>query len=703
VTRSGLTRLAMASAVLATVISTGTFLVGPAQAAATPDVTVHVLDVSPNVPPATPSVTPLVVTLELTNTSATTFTQLRLDITREPPISSSSGLRRELANPVESTSQPFRLPSVSLAGDLAPKSSRRVILTLATSTDSNASDALCLCRTGVYPLDFALHAAGGSASGTPERGWGQTYIPSVADAQLSVSWFWPLIDRPHRMTSDTTFIDDALAGSVAAGGRLDRSLAALEKAKSISTVTLIIDPELLDELVVMTQGYRIAGPGGASHTGTGGRAAELWLERFKVVLTRVAGYSLTPYADPDADALTRAGMGWTSAMPTVMAQRLAVAVGIADQHDIAWPPGQTVTGPALTALTANGVRAVLLDDATLPDSHDDGGGHVELANSQASALAVSRDVSAWVSSAVSSNGAGIAAMPALVSSALMPALEETNNFLVLAPDRYADVEPTSAAAALDATSVGPFLPISARTAVAKIRTYSAGDLTEPSGTQDAELAPAQLEQVRAARTSAANLADALGDAGSASVLAGFPDAIQRAESAGWRTDRNDGLAFATGLAASAAALGNAVRIVPPSDGSYSLASNDSPLYLFVRNGLPVPISVKIAVSAVGDVKGFTADTSTVEVVDPGSVQRFRIQAHVERSGHFVVAAMLTTPSGAQVGPTERLSIYSKALGTIGVVITFVAGSVLAIALLVRFSRRFRKRARAKRAARLARG
>jgi uncharacterized membrane protein YbaN (DUF454 family) len=47
------------------------------------------------------------------------------------------------------------------------------------------------------------------------------------------------------------------------------------------------------------------------------------------------------------------------------------------------------------------------------------------------------------------------------------------------------------------------------------------------------------------------------------------------------------------------------------------------------------------------------------------------------------------PSGASFGAALPLSIYSSALGTIGVVITVVAGAILLLALAWRFVRRWR--------------
>jgi len=56
-----------------------------------------------------------------------------------------------------------------------------------------------------------------------------------------------------------------------------------------------------------------------------------------------------------------------------------------------------------------------------------------------------------------------------------------------------------------------------------------------------------------------------------------------------------------------------------------------------------------------------------------------------------IAVTVRTPDGLKLGRSMQLTVRSTALGTIGVVITIVAGCVLALALLVRFTRRMRGR------------
>ena len=94
---------------------------------------------------------------------------------------------------------------------------------------------------------------------------------------MQVSWVWPLLDRPHRSTGESVFTDDGLATSLA-GGRLDRLLQTvqlvLEQSPSLS-MTLLVDPDLIDEVAVMAAGsYRVQTSGTSTAAGTGTAAAK---------------------------------------------------------------------------------------------------------------------------------------------------------------------------------------------------------------------------------------------------------------------------------------------------------------------------------------------------------------------------------------------------------------------------------------------
>jgi hypothetical protein len=90
--------------------------------------------------------------------------------------------------------------------------------------------------------------------------------------------------------------------------------------------------------------------------------------------------------------------------------------------------------------------------------------------------------------------------------------------------------------------------------------------------------------------------------------------------------------------------------------------------------------------------GFQA-ASQPETIPANSRKTVSIATHVERLGQFKVTATLTTPGGQQLGQAVQLSLRSTALGSITKVITIVAASVLVLALLRRFVRRYRHRNR----------
>ena len=142
---------------------------------------------------------------------------------------------------------------------------------------------------------------------------------------VQITMLWPLADRPRLTpgvpggTTPVRLMDDDLATSFAAGGRLDTLLAAAEFATSptvdpggvvTSAMCLAVDPDLLVTANAMTGDYVVAdstdGTDTASRPGTGQVAATAWLERLRALAGRMC-VAATPYAQADLDALQRVG------------------------------------------------------------------------------------------------------------------------------------------------------------------------------------------------------------------------------------------------------------------------------------------------------------------------------------------------------------------------------------------------------------
>jgi small-conductance mechanosensitive channel len=172
------------------------------------------------------------------------------------------------------------------------------------------------------------------------------------------------------------------------------------------------------------------------------------------------------------------------------------------------------------------------------------------------------------------------------------------------------------------------------------------------------------------------------------LLGSFPSAIQASESAGWANDPESADTFSSRLGDEVTALTRSIQIVRPSRGSYSLASSSAPLLVTVLNTLPVAVTIRVALSSARGVAGFRAD-QVVQTIPANSRRTIKVQAHVSRSGRFRIDAQLSSPAGGALGEPLELTIYSSALGTIGVVITIIALAVLVLALINRFVRRWR--------------
>ncbi|MEP7021098.1 MAG: hypothetical protein ABI808_10625, partial [Pseudonocardiales bacterium] len=177
-------------------------------------VRVSFLDVSPTTPARSDKPQPLTVRLRLTNTTGQAIARVTVEADRGNPIDSQAALDQAIAHP-----QP---PDQGLAGRFSTKDPVQATLGALASasveyrstSDTMPDDAgLCICQNRIYPLYFTVHVT--DLNGNDQViGAGQTYLPAFGESvpqPVQVSWVWPIIDRPHRLTGDTVFTDDKLA------------------------------------------------------------------------------------------------------------------------------------------------------------------------------------------------------------------------------------------------------------------------------------------------------------------------------------------------------------------------------------------------------------------------------------------------------------------------------------------------------------
>lgn len=691
---------------------------GTAAARAGDDVVqVRITDITPTAPSRSETPTPLRISLSLTNTSSEALAAVNVAAFRGEPVGNQQALDSVIADATPPTDGLKVTPTKPVTVSLPAKAS--TIAVFSTTISVLNEGGLCQCLDAVYPLHLVA-TADGTAVGSAT-----TFVPSQLQpaTKTKVAWVWPLIDRPHRLTEETVFTDDDLAASVA-GGRLDRVLQVVERLGSGVPMTLVADPELLDELQVMATGRYTVRTTDGTLPGTGQAAAQAWLDRFAALLVGRPGthVSLTPFADPDLRSLAGDDLTWVTTLPAAMARRVSLALaGRALTSDVAWPAGGALPGTALRTLAAGGGRTVVVDSSALRPATRDGIptalAKVRTDAGTLTAVGTSPAVQRQVAEAVTAEAsatAGSTVLPYLVAETTVRSVqsEDDPSYAVLTPPRYVDPDPARAVRAITATSSNPFAtPVDVRTLGSEPSVRSA-KMRASATTAGRSLPAANLAADAAAAEALPAITAMLGRSRDARIaVAGLAYGRQRVASSAWRPLALSPFPAATGgeyAAALSERIGtflDGVRILTPSSGSgsYTLGSQDSSLPITVENTLPYPVSIVVGVSTRDGLPGYDQTGALgAQRIAANSKQTVQVPSRLDRSGRIPIEASLAAPSGRPLGVAVQLYVRSTVFGTIGVVITVVAGGVLAVALIVRFGRRLaRLRRKAAREARSA--
>ncbi|MDQ1751527.1 MAG: hypothetical protein QOE71_2583 [Pseudonocardiales bacterium] len=703
--RRGFQRFLAAAGVLAAVLAT--MLVGPLTGSAqaetpTPGISITLTSMSPRSPDAPIDLAQHVTfTATVVNTSNTSYRDFAIGLERGRPLNNQSALDNAIANPPATDN----LLDSNDADQQRPLPSHSSV-PVSYVSDPN-SNKMCLCATAVYPYALVVRAQTDEFSGFSEVARTQVLVSSflAKPKPVQVGWIWPLIDRPHRSLGDTVFTDDALAASVAPGGRLFRSLKVVTETAAKIRMTLVVDPELLDSLAIMADpaGYSVR-QDGKTVKGTGASAALAWLTTFRVVAAK-EDVVLTGYADPDVNAITRAGITYSTALDPQVKSRIKPFVPQLST-DISWPAGGTVTGKALDSTIASGASAVVLTDAALSGQNNaparpDAISPLPTASGTASALVTDSGIEKTIDSILKPGATAVsqAQQTLLAQLAIRAAAEpDQTHYVVLTPNRWVDPTPAVAVGTILATISNPWsVAMPLRQALATIKPIDRGPLQTGAESASAELSPDLTARLVQVAQKVASLRDALNSNASAQLLGGFNLGLKRGQSSAWRTDRAAGVAFGQDLSNNISGLLNSVSLVKPSDGTYGLSSSRAPVVVTVVNRLDQNVTVRVAVSAVAGVIGFDAAPQT-DTIPANGRKQIQLPTHVERLGQFKVTATLTTPDGQQLGEPVQLTLRATALGGITRTITIVAGTVLVLALIRRFVLRYRNRRRAAQAA-----
>ena len=549
---------------------------------------------------------------------------------------------------------------------------------------------------------------------------------------VPVTMLWPLADRPRLApgvpggTIPVRLMDDELAAELASGGRLDVLLSAAEFATSHDvdpdgavgrSVCLAVDPDLLVTVNAMTAGYVVSDspggpaqePGTPTHPGTGQAAAVSWLNRLRALAHRMCVAPL-PYAQADLDAVQRIGDPGLSATATSAAGEVVNQIlGIVAVRGATLIPDGSLSRRGVDLLSATGNTVVIAAaDSALGDSNDPLPPTPDTVPRRLSPQVVLAPFDPAVGAAFAGAGTDPVA-PSYLNSALLVRLRHDSDvarrqdalgsmlwralqpkvnpraqiFLPptnwnLRPDDAGAIMTTLATAIRSGLAVPRALPalINEASAVSPVNgTQQPAD--EAAGARgrfsDAVVTKISAEMGRLAGLTAALTTDTRSGLTGVSYTAPLREDMLRAVSQADRPDTRNGLAQQRldVVAHAVDDLFGAVTIVTPT-GSYTLATEHSPLPLALHNGLAVPIRVRLHLAVP---PGMT-------VTDPGEIELppgylpMRVPIEVNFTQRVAIDATLHTPDGVPLGELVRLSVHSNAYGKVLFAITMTAAAAL---------------------------
>lgn len=698
--RSPVPRIAVA-ALVAILLSAAALVAAPAANARRvgPELTMTVVNVTPNTPQVSSKPKPLTFTVELVN-HYTKPMDVSVSVARSDPINNIAALDSAIAHP-KPPSPGLVSPLTATARTIVPVG-KSVLATIHTTTAPFGHDGVCLCNELIYPFWFIGSYTAGDTSG---QATAQTFMPSfpTQPKKSTVSWVWPLLDRPHRLLRPNVFLDDVLADEVSRGGRLLRLLQVVQQVSPTVPMTIVTDPDLIDELAVMAQGYQVDTPNGLV-AGTGSAAARGWLSALRVVLDSHPDVQLvfTPFADPAVDSLSRAHMNWSVTLDQAARDRVKTALdGRIPATDITWPAGGTLTANTLSELVSQGTKTVIVNDTALTrgtvDPVPDALAPASTGAGPATLAVTSAPIERLTARVLDPSADGDALLPELVSRLALRLMTNGPRYTVITPPRDLDVSVPVAVRTIEATADSPWSrPLTLGQAVGdpSIAHVDRGTLRRNSRGPD--LGSGLLRTLRGMSNDLPQLTSMFQDPSvAARISSPVPFAVQRTTSSSLLDDRDVSAAMAARLAQIINSIRGRVYIVRPADGTYTLTSSDSQLPVTVVNHLNADINVKVSVQTAGGAPGLTAvDPDKTWPVKADSKVQVHIALHADRVGRIKLIARISTPDGLYLGYGKRetpLSVRSTALGTIGVIITILAAIALALAVVYRQVRRLRRR------------
>lgn len=553
---------------------------------------------------------------------------------------------------------------------------------------------------GVYAVGIEVVGVRGDAAKDPSRvalvrsllPWSP---PTPGLSPTGFSWVWPLVGAPVRLASGV-FAHDALARSLAPGGRLDRLLQAGIRFDQGAALTWVVDPELLETVQDMADGYEVVSDSGRSTVPGGGSGiARSWLDQLQAAAAGAPVLPL-PYADPDLVAMIRHGVPGDVARARTTGTSVVTAVlpTASLAPEIAWPADGYLDRGTLGALARDGVTGVVLDGRALPATIDlsytpSGRGRLSAAAGPVAGLLADPGLADLLAAApTGADGSALAAERVVAETAMiaaeLPSTGTSRTVVAMPPRRwspsqaYLDQLVTVGAAAWAA-------PIGLRELAADpLPEVDRAGLRYPRAERRLELPVPSLRALDTFRSNIALFAGILTDR--TRLVPGLQGSHLRLASTYWR---RRGEARGNRFSREQTYLDGLQRSVRVQPGDFTFGSKSGKIPVTLINDLGQPVNVVLRL----DPQTPRLRLQPVEVPPIGAHQKIQVEvpASAVAGGPVVVEASLRTPGGAQYGQPVALRVRITEIGTVALVITIAAAVVLFLAAGVRVVRRVRRR------------
>lgn len=566
---------------------------------------------------------------------------------------------------------------------------------------------LPFAEQGVYAIAVeVLGVRRGTAGQEFEQRQGimRTFLPWFPNPEaitpVQMVWLWPLADYPAR-TAEGVFLDDQTPLAISSGGRLDE----LVQSGSLQprSVTWIADPAVLQSVQDMTDGYRVQRSGEVV-VGDRSQDAQTWLTTLDSALrqatppaTDAPTLRALPYADIDADALTRADMSTdvvrsiTQAVPVASA-----AIGQPVTGGIYWAPFGRIDRTTADLLASAGVRTVIVSGRFLRAQDAFAGantGRAVISTSFGALQAVLREprMSDLLTSPQRNRSDAIEVRQAFLAESGVLAgtipQDAPSRAVVVGPDDIRwDPSTTVVNSLLRATISAPWMtPLS----LDELLSGPTNPLQRKRGgygriAQAAELPSEYLAQVRRASEELAGFTSVLDNP--IGISDAYAAALLRSASSAWRAEPERGLELLKDTRESLNAQVGQVQVL--SDGTVTFSGDTGRVPVTIENNLERSVTVGVELRASPSLR-LESEPLTGINVEPGRKVSVDLQARVIGGNTLPVRVQLLTADGSRFGSPARIDVASTAYARAAAWVVAIAFVAIVVFVIVGVIRRIR--------------